>query len=318
MTPLCFHVFASGGSPVAQAIAQHANFTAFVFVPNLCNADCPFCYVHPTFARKARASTAVLSRAAITAEALSKLGFEEVRFTGGEPTLFSNLDRLIEPFWSHGMRYRVLTNGIDIDDHLSFFREKAPERFTISVHDTVSPESIFRVPIDADAWTQNRRKLADIAEVEATLVIQDAALEWNQADHVLNDLEIDGVKHIKVILENSRQGRDYRSFERLARELTDKWSSRFLTLRFTDTNNWGCRLPDKAFPAIDLGRSAIFACCVQVGDRTVPAGYSDELPSDVISAMVKLTSVIERSREMRPLTLPCEAGTLFCPLGLAQ
>jgi hypothetical protein len=182
----------------------------------------------------------------------------------------------------------------------------------------VHPEAVFGVPIDADTWSRNRQKLAGITDVEATMVIQDAALGRNGADRTLSDLEADGVLHIKIILENSRQGINDSAFDGLGHELVRSWRNRFRTIRFTDTKQRTCRLSEKAFPAIDLGRSGIFACCVQVGDRILPTGYSGQLPADVDAAAVELASVVESARAMRPNVLPCDAGTSFCPIGLAR
>jgi hypothetical protein len=303
---------------MTREIAEHCGFTAFAFVPNICNAACSFCYVHPSLAANARASHAVLERAAVAAEVLSALGFEEVRFTGGEPTLFSNLDELIQPFLEQGLKYRVLTNAIKIADHLPFFRESPPVRFTISVHDTVHPEDVFDVAIDADSWESNRRQLAQICDVEATLVIQDPMLGRLRAHRALEDLASDGVAHIKLILENSQQVSATSSFNDLACVLRDTWGTLFQSFRYTDTKQCSCRLKDKGFPSIDLGSSTIFACCVQVGDRTIPAGHSSSLPITAGAAIDTFVAVIENSRGWTTPNLPCDAGHSFCPLGLAK
>ncbi|WP_439378214.1 radical SAM protein [Amycolatopsis lexingtonensis] len=301
----------------ATAVATHSNGTAFVFVPNLCNAACAFCYVHPSLSREAHASNLVLRRARATAEALAALGFREVRFTGGEPTIFANLPEIIEPFLEFGLRYRVLTNAIDIDAQLPFFEHHPPERFTISVHDTADPSSVFGVSISREHWADNRRKLASISEVEATFVLADAAHEESVVHHAIGELARDGVHHIKLILENSRQ-QDAQIFSKVVSNLRREWGETFRTFRFTAPGAVACKLPERAFPSVDLGRGAVYACCVQVGDRQLPSGHFSTFTADVDATRRTITSVIESAMTHRASVLPCSAGSQFCPIALEQ
>lgn len=300
-----------------RSIAEHCNGVAFVFVPNICNAACPFCYVQPSLSATAHASRSVLERAAKTAAALATMGFEEVRFTGGEPTTFRNLDAIITPFLDQGLGYRILTNGLDVNAQIEFFRAAPPRRFTLSIHDTRDPSSVFNVPVDATSWASNRRRLAEIAEVEATVVVWKHLSDVEAVHHTLEDLANDGVSHIKLILENSRQRTDAAAFAKYARGLYAEWAEHFRSFRFTDVGQSGCRLREKGFPAVDLGRGTVYSCCVQVGDRRIPSGYAEEFRSDVAKVGPAIASVVERGRGGADV-LPCSASATFCPLGLTQ
>ncbi|MCR6487200.1 radical SAM protein [Amycolatopsis sp. OK19-0408] len=301
----------------ATTVSAHCNATAFVFVPNLCNAKCDFCYVQPGFTHQARASKVVLRRARAAAEALAGLGFREVRFTGGEPTLFANLPEIIQPFLDLGLRYRVLTNAIDVDARIPFFEHHPPERFTISVHDTHAPERFFGVPISKSRWSRNRRKLAAIAEVEATFVVTNPRNDKRVVGRALEDLAEEGVKHIKLILENSRQS-EARDFDRLAADLKQDWSGTFDTFRFTSTSTTACRLSEKAFPALELGRGEVYSCCAQVGDKHLLDGHRSALPEDPESARQAVSDVITTAMSYREAALPCSEGTRFCPIALCS
>jgi MoaA/NifB/PqqE/SkfB family radical SAM enzyme len=303
------------GSSVSSS---HSNGTAFVFVPNLCNARCDFCYVRPVFAESAKASAAVLHRGRITAAALSELGFTSVRFTGGEPTIFSNFDELVSPFINVGLTYRVLTNGFSLGASLDYFRTTPPERFTISVHTTRDPATVFGVPLSVHELSRTRRTLAAIADVEATIVVEDAGRGWDELDSTLADLVDDGVSDVKVILENSRQRRDREIFYQAALRLRGRWASRLRTLRFTDPTQSACLLKAKGFPSIDLGLGIAYACCVQVGDRAVAEGYSLPIGVDATTASRAIRGVTEHGRRTEASVLPCSAGQDFCPLALTS
>ncbi|WP_290058954.1 radical SAM protein [Amycolatopsis solani] len=299
------------------AAAAHSNETAFVFVPNLCNAACAFCYVRPSLSREAHASKLVLRRARAAAEALAGLGFREVRFTGGEPTIFANLPEIIEPFLEFDLQYRVLTNAIDVEAQLPFFSRHPPERFTISVHDTADPSSTFGVSMSREQWAENRRKLVSISEVEATFVLADAAHEESIVHHAIGELANDGIRHIKLILENSHQ-QNSQIFSKVANNLRKEWNDTFETFRFTATEAVTCKLPDRAFPSIELGRGAVYACCVQVGDRHLPSGHFSRFATDVDAARKAIDSVITSARSYRTSFLPCSEGSRFCPIALDQ
>lgn len=253
----------------------------------------------------------------VTAEALSQLGFRTVRFTGGEPTLFSNFDEMARPFLDRGLAYRVLTNGINLDHCIDFFTAQPPERFTVSVHTTSQPGEVFGVPVTADELAANRRLLASIAEVEATIVVEDAMLGWNELEETLAVLTDDGVQHVKLLLENSRQVRDSVAFLAQAGRVHAAWSDKFRSLRFTDPRQYSCKLGRKGFPAIELGRGMIYACCVQVGDRPVASGYAERLPITASQAADSIAEVVEHSMKVLPGALPCAAGVVFCPLALS-
>lgn len=299
------------------AVAAHSNATAFIFVPNLCNAACDFCYVRPGLSHQARASKVVLRRARAAAEALAGLGFREVRFTGGEPTIFANLSDLVRPFLEHELRYRILTNAIDVDARIPFFERYPPERFTISVHDTSNPASVFGVPLSKARWAENRRKLVSISDVEATFVLADPKHDAPTVYRAIDDLASEGVKHVKLILENSRQ-QDAEAFEQLAAGLREAWSGAFETFRFSATSATTCRLPVKAFPAVELGRGAVYSCCVQIGDRCLPDGHSSALPDDADAARQAIGDVVESAMSYRSSLLPCSEGSRFCPIALDQ
>lgn len=300
-----------------RAAVIHANSTAFVFVPNVCNASCDFCYVRPKLAQLARASSAVLARAETAAEALRVVGMSEVRLTGGEPTIIENLADVVTHFTDRGMRYRILSNAIDIDRHLDFFEACPPQRFTISVHSTRDPKSFFGVPVSTSKLARNRRRLAAICDVEATLVVERPDDCSSTLHASLEDLAQDGVKHVKVILENSRQTQSA-AFTESMRRLSLTWSNQFSSFRYTDPRQVSCKLSQKAFPSIDLGSGRAYACCVQVGDRYVPDGLVTTLPRSADAAARRLTLLLRDSMKVKKDNRPCSEGTSFCPLSLTQ
>lgn len=307
----------AGSCGMNTSVSGHCGGAAFIFVPNLCNAACSFCYVKPTYTTSAVLPRQTIIRASQVARALSELGFSEVRFTGGEPTVFQNLPSLVNAFTDAGLKYRVLTNGIEADRHMEYFRENPPTRFTISLHSLTAPEAKFRVDIDEFGMTRNRQALARVAPLECTLVVEDVLAERCDVESTCSELASEGVAHVKVILENSHQVNQSDLFRTLMAGLARRYSQKFETFRWTDTSVTECRLREKAFPAIDLGRSRLFACCVQVGDRNVMDGLSAPIPEGEEEIASVMRSLIVKAKAHSASKFACEAAASNCPLALA-
>src|SRR2546423_11292623 len=104
--------------PAVRDVVEYCQESFFCFVPNVCNAKCNFCYVSPAVLGSAHLADGVLRRATKLFEAMSAVGFREVRFTGGEPLLFDNFDCLAEFAVASGLKYTVLTNGIALKSYV--------------------------------------------------------------------------------------------------------------------------------------------------------------------------------------------------------
>jgi hypothetical protein len=254
------------------------------------------------------------------AAAMQSLGFDEVRFTGGEPLMFENFASMVAPFVRRGLRYRVLTNGIDLDQHMPFFRETPPVQVTISVHGSAGAESVFGVPIDAVSLRRSRQELAAMTAVEATFVVRPTNLNIDDLDATLDELATDGVRSVKLILENVDGALSgAAAFRSTANRLATNWSERFQDFRISDLDFPRCRLPDKSFPSITLDTGTVYACCVQVGASSSVTGL-DPQTATVESQRIesRIVDVVRASRDVEPGRLPCGATYGACPLALTH
>jgi Radical SAM superfamily/4Fe-4S single cluster domain len=298
-----------------KAAANYFNSVAFLFVPNVCNARCDFCYVAPTFAQTARITPAMLDRAAALFVGLKLAGIQEVRFTGGEPLLFENFTTLAELAQQQGLRYRVLTNGLRLQHHANFLRSCRPERITVSIHDVHRPESYFGVGVDTADILGAIRLLSLHTTIEATIVVRDGA--HGNLDATIGALDGAGVTQVKLILSNEPgAGKAMRSFDLLAERAIRRWGG-LVNLRTTDTGASACWLRKKGFLSIDLASMEAFSCCVQVGEPdSVVGAHKLRLPmvprAHLVPAMVSaLMLAIEP-----PGSMPCTTHYGGCPIAL--
>ncbi|WP_404353074.1 radical SAM protein [Phycicoccus jejuensis] len=294
---------------------------AFVFVPNLCNAACSFCYVAPKFTESAHLSPVVMRRAGNFAETLEEMGCEEVRFTGGEPLLFANFAALVSIFISRGFKYRILTNGLCVEPHLDYLTAAPPEQVTISVHDTHIPSIAFGVQVDNGTLSKNRRALAQITTVEATIVMspnRPSTFTVRSLRKTLRELKADGVRRIKLIFENTfGSAGALQQYESLAQEIATEWGPHFDDIRRTDAHEHKCKLRSKGFLSLDLGRGTATACCVQMGDATVPTAFTMQMEATQKDAQRLSGMTLRAAKEAaRGQRLPCTSHYGGCPLAL--
>ena len=76
-----------------------------------CQLNCIYCYKEGIFSN--RDSCLDLKDIKLVMDAARKVGFEEIKFTGGEPTLYPSLIKLIK--YARKLRYkeiRITSNGL--------------------------------------------------------------------------------------------------------------------------------------------------------------------------------------------------------------
>ena len=317
---------AAGGdlvpSPPLRDAVRHFNFVAFLFVPNVCNARCEFCYVAPRFSESARFPRAMLEKISVLAEGLSAWGFREVRLTGGEPLVFDNIAEAVSRITSAGLRYRLLTNGINLPSFADTALSCPPCHITISVHDIRDQEQTFGVAVDSDSILRSISRLAPHVPIECTIVVE--RCDWSAVDNTLGRLAAAGVAGAKLILANVPGSRSRRAaFDDLAALAHAKYSSAYKVLRSSRTDAHSCRLTEKGFLSIDLPSMQAYACCVQPGEapevtgdcglpmRTVAGGRGD------ISLGYDPLVIIELAAAARAVNgFPCTAHYGACPIAL--
>lgn len=283
--------------------------TFFAFVPNVCNAHCSFCYVEPVLAGSAKLSPSVLEYASQVASEMADAGFTQVRFTGGDPLVFSNITDLFDIFVSAGLTYRVLSNGLGLTDNvLSFFRATPPDRVLISLHDADDPGSVLGVDVDVDAFFASLKACAEIAELECTVVVLDPATV--QVPDLLEKMRFLGASRAKVVFENSKRSAAHvDAYSGLVSDL--KSVGQPLPLRVSSTSTRVCMLRTKGFLSIDLTRRCVYQCCAQVGDLQRSMDWD---PGDALTTRLDLA--MASALVQSDTGLPCANHYNACPIAL--
>ncbi len=98
-----------------------------------CNLGCTYCTITPSMRRSSLATPRV--RAAIDAAADD--GYREVAFTGGEPTIFDELPKLVRHARARGYEHvKVASNGLRYayERYLDLLVASGVDRFHVSMH----------------------------------------------------------------------------------------------------------------------------------------------------------------------------------------
>lgn len=166
-----------------------------VSVTDKCNLRCIYCMPEQGFDKKGHENTLSYEDILKIVSAASKLGIKKVRYTGGEPLVLSNIDKLMyETSKLQGIEDIALTtNGILLCDMIEDLRKAGLKRVNISL-DTLNKEKFKSIT-----------RIGDIEKVFSSI---------NKCIR----LGMDPVK-INVVLMKVINGEEVRDFVNLSREM---------------------------------------------------------------------------------------------------
>ncbi|MEV4811369.1 radical SAM protein [Micromonospora avicenniae] len=295
-------------APRVGFLDQYCRGKIFLFMPNVCDAECAFCYVKPSRVDFARISAGVMQRAVALMKALYSRGLREVRITGGEPLVFENLEDLVAGLQEASLAYTVLTNGINLPKAVPWLLRRRPSKITVSVHSLSRVEEVYQRPVVIGDTIEAMSDLvaADIP-VSASIVCLPEILP--EIQETLSRLHHAGIRDYKLIHPNDDRytvtGADFRTIAASAR-MTLPQNSR---LRFSDTAETACLLTRQGELSVSLPRFEWSWCCATVGSDSL--GTATSLGEfDPIAR-----SLMERVR--RITDLPCH-NQGFCPIALTE
>jgi molybdenum cofactor biosynthesis enzyme MoaA len=119
-----------------------------VAVTSYCNLRCVGCRYGRDFMPNSELSLAVVRDLLDDAK---QVGFDEVRFYGGEPLLHRDLPRMVEHALKHGLHPYVTTNGILLKEKIDDLYEAGLRRLTIGFYGTRT---------DYDAYVQRHGRFS--------------------------------------------------------------------------------------------------------------------------------------------------------------
>ena len=281
----------------------------FLFVPNVCNSKCSFCYAKPKFSKHAVLSEVVLNRTEKFVKTVKNIGFNEFRITGGEPLIFENIAELFSIFKGNEISYTLLTNGMNIQNHFELFTSNIPKKITISYHSNTHYNSIFGVEYNTDLLDENIRELC---KRKYNLTISVLLLEKNKSEilsHLLH-LKSLGVASIKLIYPNDKNIRmslknEFFKDVELATLITG------MDVRYSDLKSYTCNMVSRGFPSFSISQNKIYGCCNSISNQKFISKINT---FDIDSLTTILYDFYNTAQALNEF--PCESHVEFCPIAL--
>lgn len=290
---------------VKEIINQYYNNHLFVFLPNLCNSACDFCYVDPIIGKSAKLSKNLLNNFEKLIKQAKKTGFKTIRITGGEPLIFSNFIEIIKILKENKLNYTLLTNGQNIHNYLKDFKEHFPTKITVSFHSLRNYFEIFKNEIDLKKFFNTIRKLKEhkVQISTTTLYLEE---NYKEIPEIINYFEKQEIDNIKIIYPNNYKANS----ERIERFKNSNFMSS-TELRITDFNQKSCLLKTRGFLSIIVENLSVYNCCTTVGESENQTINNSEF---------NLERLIIKQYEdnLRINEFPCKTNLNTCPIALRK
>jgi len=287
----------------------------FLFLPNVCNAKCNFCYLKPKFSENAQLPARLLDEMRDFLNLTYSLGFREIRVTGGEPLVFRNFDALIEILKASNLEYTLLTNGTLLSRNLKHLTANKPKKVILSFHSIKNYQKIFGSAVD---WKNTVLSIKTLLDYEIEVVIAIIFLDENRNEVVslIEYFHNIGIKKFKIICPNTPSFNDkYKhSFLDLTMSMKEiEYSSKDIEVRFTDLTQSDCLLKERGFLSLTIPSFHLFGCCA-----TIPYGYSHRAKPFELQ---HLSTILINTYEKFSLTnqkYPCKCYIQACPISLCK
>lgn len=253
---------------LSEDLASYCRRKFFLFLPNICDASCSFCYMNPVRAKTGTIAQSVVTKARVLMRKMVDLGFSEVRFTGGEPLTFENLDCLTSAAVEEGMSYSLLTNGLQLGRSLENLRNKPPSKITISIHSLARSSLIFQSPMESEQLLDSISEYLQLGtSITATLVCLPITLE--DLPDTLDRLYGTGVRDYKLVALNSNAGRTTANEELLQQVVSYARVAlpADARVRYTDLEQRTCLLRRQGELSVSLPKFEWSWCCATMGTQ---------------------------------------------------
>jgi len=296
---------------MTSIVQDYYRRTFFLFLPGICNAKCYFCYVRPTFSERTKIGRYTTEKLRSFLRIIQSAGFNEVRLTGGEPLVFSDISKIIDAIQTCGMKYTLITNGIYLDRYVPLICSTRPHNITVSFHSLDHFEHILGRRIDVHKITHSMEEILNL-QVNVTVTI--VFLPENQSEiiDIVKHFVGIGVKRFKLIYPNQETigMHTYTKFKDMLDVIQNYGWSNSIEIRHTDFAQMGCLQRDRGFLSLTLPDFHLYNCCAVVNHKSSCASE----PFDTNTLLSTLASFYRQNQMIEGW--PCKPFMTACPISL--
>ena len=300
-------------SIIKSIVDKYYKNILFLFLPNVCNARCYFCYLKPSFKNYVILSKNTLLHLKKILFLFRTLNFREVRITGGEPFVVSNLKHIVKIINDMDMRYTLLTNGILLDKNTDWILDYPPSKLTISFHSFSNYSKIYGI-------TKNPYNILQIVEKllgnNINIAISITFLPENKSEitNIVNSFHKIGVNEFKIIYPNYQfLGTSlYLEWLNTLEKLKSYKKNEGLLIRVTNFHSKSCELTKRGFLSLTIPHFNLFGCCALVNHQRSACNIRNTDINSLISILSKWFSSFTSSIS----NYLCVSYINACPLSL--
>lgn len=294
---------------IKHIVEDYYKSILFLNVPNKCNNSCYYCYANPDFSNSSFIPYVTLESVKGLLAILKELGFNELRISGGEPLIYTNLYDIISNAINLGFEYSIITNGILLETNMSILTSTKPKKVTVSYNSYDNRHIIPGSRID--------NRLLDycitrLIAFDINTSINIVALKENLAYilSIITRLYGFGIREFKLIFPNSSlsgiSDKEYCSIlYGLSCECIDA------DVRVSDLSYKHCMLKERGFAYINLPKMQFSNCCLNTIKHN-----SINLSEGTSMDNVKATMINMYNTAYKEFACNTKLG--FCPIALKQ
>lgn len=286
----------------------------FVYPTRRCNYRCSYCFTNSDATHSRETFVLGIWRRLI--EETRDAGIGEIRLSGGEPLLISDIESRCKAIGDSGLSYTITTNGALLAKHLDWMQDTPPSTLWVSYHREYAGPEQFVVTVSGACAKRMRVgiNLFDLDVVAFPNLIKQLIQVGVTRFKLINTTEIGRAANL-----GNMPSFDREKFRRMVQIHGLNRSSRveiraaFPLVDNTPTGSQSCVLNERSLLSVDFD-GKVYPCCVTVGQANAQIG---DLTFE------SLANVVDRLAS-RPQALPCQqqlptvaSGEVGCPLALA-
>lgn len=190
-----------------------------LILTSACNFRCPYCQPLPEEAQ----GTISFEQAMYTLNCWIKEGLENVRFSGGEPTLYNGLDKLVKHCKDHNVnKIAISTNGSNRLDFYKYLIDCGVNDMSISLDSgccSIGDKMAGNIPGAWNRVVENIKEISKLIYVTVGMVFTEDNIN-KTIDNILFASSL-GVSDIRII-SAVQYNKNLQELEKIPKEILDK------------------------------------------------------------------------------------------------
>lgn len=294
---------------IKHIVEDYYKSILFLNVPNKCNNSCYYCYANPDFSNSSFIPYVTLESVKGLLAIVKELGFNELRISGGEPLIYSNIYDLISNAINLGFEYSIITNGMLLETHMRILTSTKPKKVSVSYNSYDNWHIIPGSRVDNGLLDYCiTRLIAFDVSTSINIVVLKENLAYILS--IITRLYGFGIREFKLIFPNSSlSGISERDYSIILYDLSCECID--ANVRVSDLSYKHCMLKERGFVHINLPKMQFSNCCLNTNKHNSIKLSEGSSIDNVKATMLNMYNTAHKE-------FACSTKLAFCPIALKQ